>query len=64
MRVATELVVEACLKSSRPQPAPAQGEEKSKGVKHLSYAVVDAYVKLLVVLVRQSSASLVVADVT
>lgn len=52
--MATDLVVEACLKSGRAPPGGgAAGEEKNKGAaKQLSYAVVDAYVKLALVLVR------------
>lgn len=54
LRVATDLVVEACLKSGRAPPAGgAGGEEKNKApAKQLSYAVVDAYVKLVLMLVR------------
>lgn len=54
LRVATDLVVEACLKSGRAPPAGgAGGEEKNKvPAKQLSYSVVDAYVKLVLMLVR------------
>lgn len=50
-RVATELVVEACLKSSRAPTANADDKSKASNTPQLSYAVVDAYVKLLLVLV-------------
>lgn len=55
--MATDLVVEACLKSGRAPPAGgAGGEEKNKvPAKQLSYAVVDAYVKLVLMLVREAA---------
>ena len=55
--MATDLVVEACLKSGRAPPAGvAGGEEKNKvPAKQLSYSVVDAYVKLVLMLVRDDT---------
>lgn len=46
--MATDVVVEACLKSPR---APAASPADDKKPKQLSYVVVDAYAKLLLVLV-------------
>lgn len=62
LRVATDLVVEACLKSGRAPPGGGPGgEEKNKvPAKPLSYAVVDAYVKLVLMLVRCCLLSFVV----
>lgn len=54
LRVATDLVVEVCLKSGRPPAGGGGGgaaaEDKPK---QLSYVVVDAYAKLLLVVVRE-----------
>lgn len=50
-RVATELVVEACLKSGRVPPPSVTGDKTKVAAKQLSYPIVDVYVKLLLVLV-------------
>lgn len=59
-RVATEIVVEACIKTGRPavMPAGTGPDEKVKNTNtpQLSYAVVDGYVKLLLVLIRTRKA--------
>lgn len=58
-RVATELVVEACFKSARLSAAASEGGEDTEATPGggprppaLSYTVVDAYAKLLVLLVK------------
>lgn len=51
LRVATDLVVEACLKSGR-APAPPVDDKTKNSSKQLNYTVVDPYSKLLLVLVR------------
>lgn len=53
--MATELVVEACLKSGRVPPPSVTGDKNKVAAKvaakQLSYPIVDVYVKLLLVLV-------------
>lgn len=50
LRVATDLVVEACLKSGR-APAPPVDDKTKNSARQLNYTVVDPYSKLLVILV-------------
>ncbi|CAM9654454.1 unnamed protein product, partial [Ectocarpus sp. 4 AP-2014] len=51
-RVATDLVVDACVKTGRaPSVTLAMGSAPEDKAKQLSYVVVDAYVKLLLVVV-------------
>ncbi|CAN0424440.1 unnamed protein product, partial [Hapterophycus canaliculatus] len=59
LRVATDMVVDACLKTGRAPAAAAAAAASSGGgagaegkAKQLSYVLIDAYVKLLVVVVR------------
>lgn len=48
------MVVDACLKTGRaPAAAPAGGAGTESKAKQLSYVLIDAYVKLLVVVVRE-----------
>jgi CCR4-NOT transcription complex subunit 1 len=58
-RVATEVVIEACLKNARPPAQQPDQEEQSENAlliksarSIISYVVVDAYVKLLVLLIK------------
>lgn len=53
--MATDLVVEACLKSGRAPPPTAAAAAAADGnkPKQLSYVVVDAYAKLLLVVVSR-----------
>lgn len=46
-------MVEVCLKSGRPPAAAAGGAAAEDKPKQLSYVVVDAYAKLLLVVVRE-----------
>ena len=57
LRMATDMVVEACLKSPRVQAAGAAGAAAAddKKPKQLSYVVVDAYAKLLLVVVSETA---------
>ena len=65
--MATDLVVEACLKSGRaPAAAPnAAGGAAAEGnkAKQLSYVVVDAYAKLLLVVVSKTGRDIEGEDV-
>ncbi|CAM9685241.1 unnamed protein product [Ectocarpus sp. 6 AP-2014] len=57
-RVATDLVVDACVKTGRaPSVTLAMGSSPEDKAKQLSYVVVDAYVKLLVVVIRSTKSA-------
>ncbi|CAM9338037.1 unnamed protein product [Scytosiphon promiscuus] len=58
LRVATDMVVDACLKTGRaPAAAPAGGAATESKPKQLSYVLIDAYVKLLVVVIRAAKST-------